>query len=259
MFVGGIIPLVHILAEAAPVAATSFPGLHLSMFFVSAWLELIACKAGYKEVKLLAARSGMSFSEYVRNGSDMMPVATFLEASTGAMGAMIGSAGVLMSFYTGSVLWDIAASSLMAISVLAVSTKLLVQSQAALVGRTLPVSTVTPILLLLEGHSSVVAVHDVKTEVAGAETVRFKAEIEFNAEELTKKRLAVKGPDVFTDMLYHIRTLHTPAEVEDWLMRNDSKFLFSLTSELKHLESIIRRELREKHNFINIHIDLEPW
>jgi hypothetical protein len=140
-----------------------------------------------------------------------------------------------------------------------VSSCLLGKSQTALVGRTLPVETVTKILAMLESQSIVVAVHDVKTEVAGAETVRFKAEIEFNAEQITKNRLMRKNSDPFCHISAEIKSCKDPLAIEDWLMRNDSLFLYALTSEIKHLETIIRHELRQTYGFSNIHIDLEPW
>lgn len=256
--VGGAIPLLHAMTESA-VVYSQFPALPLGMFAVSASLELVAARAGYKEVELLAKRSGISFREYLRTGSDIIPIATFMEASTGVVGSLLGSVGLILAFYTGTGLWDLAASYIMASSVIYVSGSLLVKSQTALVGRTLPLSTVTRILGLLESNSVVVAVHDVKTEVSGMETVRFKAEIEFNAEEITKRRLGLRIPSIYSDTLNEFQSLRDATNVEDWIMRNDSKFLYALTSELKQLESIIRTDLREHHTFLNIHIDLEPW
>merc|ERR1719401_1472534 len=74
----------------------------------------------------------------------------------------------------------------MASSVGAVSLGLLHRSGEALLGRTLPMKRVELIVERLEERATIFAVYDVKTEVVGTDTVRFKAEVHFNSEAITK-------------------------------------------------------------------------
>ena len=263
---GGVLPLFHAVREflganvvLGAALSSSALGLSLAMFAVSGYLELVACRAAVREIRTLAGSSG-DFSDYIRRGSDVMPVATFLESGTGVFAAGLGSLGVVASFVTGNALFDLAASAVMASSVLGVSGFLLGRSQEALIGRTVPMEVVRAVTELLEKQGSVVAVYDVKTEILGAETVRFKAEIEFNAEEITKKRLDLaKNPESLKFTLNSLATLNNE-KFEDWVMKNDAMFLLALTAELKNLEVLIRGEIADSLvGCKNIHVDLEPW
>jgi hypothetical protein len=107
--------------------------------------------------------------------------------------------------------YDAAASVFIASSVVVGSSALLTKTAKALVGETLPVDVVDYLIFKLEEDVMINSVHDVKTEVArnpnpieccaeltvehgfcqvlGVDTVRFKAEIEFNAEAITRKTM----------------------------------------------------------------------
>jgi zinc transporter 9 len=264
---GGVLPLFHAVREflvpevvLACALSSSAVGLSLSMFAVSGYLELVACRAAVREIRALKGAS-MTFSDYVQRGTDVMPVATLLESGTGVFAAGLGSLGIVASFLTGNVVFDLAASAVMASSVLGVSGFLLSRSQQALIGRTVPMDVVRAVTEVLEKQSSVVAVYDIKTEILGAETVRFKAEIEFNAEEITKFRLDLANqPENLKSILQTIGKMHKSENFEDWIMKNDANFLLALTGELKRLENLIRAEIANGLGGCkNIHVDLEPW
>ena len=264
LFVGGIGPLLHASGQFMSTFGVTnmdlaFPWISIGMFGLTAYLEGMACHTSANEIQVLSKNVGGKFVEYVKHGRDSMPVATFLEALAGVSGALVGMAGVSLSYLYGSIAYDLAASALMALSVVCTSGFLLSRSQAALVGQTLPISAVQRITTLLESHPSVVSVYDVKSELIGPETVRFKAEVEFNAEEISKRRLRLASdPTSLTGLHAELVNLPDASMAEDWVMKNDSAFLLALTKELKGLEKLIRTELR-LHGFSTIHIDLEPW
>ena len=261
--VGGIMPLLFAakdffsgLLSISPV----FPALPVGMLAVTAYLEGVALVAATKEIRSLSMRSHTSFTEYILSGRDIMPVATFLEASTGLLGAMIGSMGLVAAFYFHNPFFDIMASGLMSVSIIAVSGFLLTRSQSALLGMTLPIGIVRNLTSIIENQPTIVAVYDVKSEVIGTETMRFKAEIEFNAEAISKNRLNFNNEDslVAEKLLNTFMSIKTANDAEDWLMRNDSGFLLALTIEIKRIENLLKDELR-KEGYNSIHIDLEPW
>merc|ERR1711979_169213 len=70
-----------------------------------------------------------------------------------------------------------------------VSSFLLRKSGNALLGQTLPQWRVKRLIMELEGHPAVVNVYDVKTEIMGTDTVRFKAEVQFNPQVITERML----------------------------------------------------------------------
>jgi len=73
--------------------------------------------------------------------------------------------------------------------VCAVSIFLMRQSGSALLGQTLPDWRVKALVTRLQAHAAVVKVYDVKTEMVGTDTVRFKAEVQFNPRTITERIL----------------------------------------------------------------------
>ncbi|KAF4697463.1 hypothetical protein FOZ60_007548 [Perkinsus olseni] len=176
-------------------------GLPVGMFIVSASLEALALNEAYRELR----QQNVAVSEAIRSGADIMPVATFLEAGSGILGAAIGIAGVVASYCLGSPIPDMMASLLMSGVVSGVGAYLLRRSTQLLLGATLPSDEVEKVIRSLEADAVVVGVYDVKTELVGTTTARFKAEVEFNAEAVTRRRLKIaqaneavteSGPDL---------------------------------------------------------------
>mmetsp|Transcript_31596 Transcript_31596/g.75747 ORF Transcript_31596/g.75747 Transcript_31596/m.75747 type:complete len:495 (-) Transcript_31596:8-1492(-) len=257
---GGVIPIVLglksiVAMEALAPLEGSFQvnvGLPITMLATSALLEAFAAKTAWEEIKDLAERERMKPLEYLHQGRDVLSVATYLESMSGVMGAGIGSAGILASYMYGNACGDVMASTVMGGVVAYCSAWLLKRTTASLLGRPLPLAEVRNIILKVEDLETVIALSDVKTEMIGTDAVRFKAEVRFNAEAITKKCWG-------SDLIHYSKGASLVADDlhRDWIMRNNAIFLENLTKELKVLEAIIAADL--KQNFVHVHIDLEPW
>merc|ERR1711971_586005 len=173
---------------------------------VSALLEGVAVKTAYREILGLyvkelgdeaeAQRYGLrEVIHYLREGRDVMSTATFTEASSGVLASLTGLTGIAASWHLQSGSPDVAASMLMATMVCGVSAFLLRKSGIALLGQTLPRWRVKRLIMELEGHPAVVNVYDVKTEMIGTDTVRFKAEVQFNPQMITERILQAMRND----------------------------------------------------------------
>ncbi|CAE7199159.1 Slc30a9 [Symbiodinium sp. CCMP2592] len=218
--------------------------------------------------------------KYLREGRDVMSTATFTEAFSGVLSSGVGLIGLGLSYHLQSGVPDVVASICMASIVSGVSVFLLQKSGNALLGETLPRWRVKALIDKLEAHVAVVNVYDVKTELVGVDTVRFKAEVQFNPQAITERILqlntAEEEPDpsgmdahvahaVLASQLQGIipqlrRGFSEPSVGEDpaatWLFRNNNLFYEALAWELKDVERALRSELQD---FKNVHIDLEPW
>jgi len=289
--------LAHMLkhsGSADPLAADMFVAPAF-VFIASMALEGLATRTAYHEI-LGQSKGGLTPAElaltpwrrctkYLRDGPDVMSVATFCEASSGVVGAGVGLGGLALSWYFETALFDVGASLIMASSVGAVSFYLLQRSGAALLGRTLPMSRVLHLVEILEERPTIAGVYDVKTEVLGTDTVRFKAEVQFNAAGITEsilgigrergcsmddpqplddeamsldpERVPVRLETQLRDILPQAqRGLGDQEKTEDWLHANNALFYEALAWEVKMVERQIRKDL---HDFRNVHIDLEPW
>lgn len=275
------------------------------LFLVSMVLEGVAVRTAYQEILAQAAAQTYGPSRkadsappvqiagqqgfradlrhlwsYCRDGRDVMSVATFCEAGSGVVGAAVGLCGLGASWALQTATPDICASIVMASSLGFICVFLLQRSGAALLGRTLPMARIEQIVEKLEERPTVTAVYDVKTEVLGTETVRFKAEVCFNPVGITRHILGVgraleyssvqppSGDDPTRQQLQAqlaelLPKLHEgswmdpdPMRVDSNLMYTNSLFYEALAHELKMVEKQIQDDLKD---FQRVHIDLEPW
>lgn len=312
-FVGGVCPLISGVKELAEAAGAPVKlGEHLIapavVIVMSALLEGAAVGAATREILSQHRREKIGSPagpdargfmadlrrvfQYLREGRDVMSTATFAEASSGVIGAGVGLVGIGASWWLESGTPDVVASIVMASMVCGLSSFLLRKSGTALLGQTLPQWRVKVLVSLLESQPAIVNVYDVKTEMVGTDTVRFKAEVQFNPQAITERilytmsqsgRLISSEEDEKTGSSHKARLAHTvlaqrlqdilpqlhhgtgkeqrPGVSESdpsaaWLFRNNSLFYEALAWELKEAEHELRNELQD---FKNVHIDLEPW
>merc|ERR1719204_443099 len=104
------------------------------------------------------------------------------------------------------------------------------------------------IIDLLEREESVLSVIDVKTMVEGPSYVRFKAEIFFNSEFITKKYLDTL--DTAT-LLKEAQLLKTEDDMENFMMEQNQRMVDTLALEVDRLEFLIKRKYPEVR-----HVDL---
>jgi len=289
-FLGFFVPfsttLKELFSDAVCAAPTDiFQGLVVpaSLFMTSIVLEGIAMRTATREIMAQANAEipGQELSNskpwsqhvtsYVREGSDVMSVATFCEAGSGVVGCAFGLLGLGLSWFYQNSMFDMGASLFMASSVGVVSVFLLNRTGRALLGKTLPAPRVVQIVDKLENWHTIVAVYDVKTEVIGTDTVRFKAEVQFNSDTITtgllssdtwkplSSQVAIKErlQSQLNQLIPEVQKgLPCQTDAERWLLANNAIFYEALAWELKKAEEVIRNELVE---FRNVHIDLEPW
>eukprot|EP00755_Sulcionema_specki_P022445 Sspe_Gene.76528::Locus_47820_Transcript_2_2_Confidence_0.750_Length_1789::g.76528::m.76528/K14696/SLC30A9, ZNT9; solute carrier family 30 (zinc transporter), member 9 len=264
LMIGGIIPLLHGIHEITQllsfVTLAPPPNLLLisgSVLGGSVLMEMLALRAASAEIKEQAKERNIPFKVALLQGTDIMSSATFLEAGCGVVGGLVGMTGLFITFLTGNAVADAAASVLMAGIVTGTASFLLGRTGSALLGQTIPVDRVTSVISMLEEDEVVEDVYDVKTQVFG-NTARFKAEVHFNAEAVTRKRLQLENVSSKQAQQLHdeLKCLKTVKESEDWLMRNDAQFMLAISHETTRLKYLVRSHLSE---YQLVYVDLNPW
>jgi len=290
---GFVIPLGHASAELLSLLSGSVhtalaPDAHSLLvptvvFLASAALEGVAMRTAFREIARQSSRDQAPASfltrlrrlpRYLREGPDVMSVATFVESASGMVGAGVGLLGLALTWWFQSGVFDLGASLIMASVVGWVSTFLMRRSSEALLGQTLPVERVERLVEHLEARQSIVAIYDVKTHVIGTDMVRFKAEVQFNPEAITRgivetwtQRQAEPIPNVqslseslgmqLENMIPKLQQgVPERLNAEDFIHANNALFYEALAFELKETEHMIRGDLQE---YKRCHIDLEPW
>ena len=160
-------------------------GVLLFSFLLESWTLWVA----YKAVKESAESTSMSFGQYMKEGPDPMAVAVLLEDAAAVFGVIIASVCIGLFVITGNPIWDAVGSILIAILLGAVAIFLVVKNRKALLGQTVHSALQQEIIDVLEADSAVESVHDVKATVMGADSVRFKAEIDFDGTTIAARWL----------------------------------------------------------------------
>ncbi|CAD7937302.1 unnamed protein product [Amoebophrya sp. A120] len=140
--------------------------------------------------------------KYLHSGTDVMSIATFLEASVGVIGCVVGMEGLLLSFLTQNPLYDIQASLAMSTMVLGTSYFLLTRTTTSLLGQALPEKTAGFLVRkVVSDFRTVSDLYDIKTEILGTDTVRFKAEVRFNPEAITERKKKAADEKILAHIL----------------------------------------------------------
>lgn len=206
----------------------------------------------FMAVKVLrdgARRSKLQFRDYVAKNSDPGVIVVLLEDVAAVMGIGIAAASMALSTYYGTHLFD-AWGSLMIGSLLgAVATFIIQKNTIALVGKSIPRDTLNSINRVIEKDILIRAIHDVKATDLGNGVVRYKAEVDVDGRELSKKYL--ERVDL-KDLLEEIRAIKDEKDVETFILVHGEGVVDLLGAEVDRIE----KELRRNHPKVR-HVDLE--
>jgi solute carrier family 30 (zinc transporter), member 9 len=218
-------------------------GVLLFSFVLEGWTLLIA----YKAVRKAADDMSMSFSDYTKNGPDPMGVAVLLEDSAAVLGVLIAASCIGLFILTGNPVWDAVGALLISVLLGAVAIFLVVRNRKALLGQNVHIEMQKKVLNVLEAEPSVDAIHDVKATVLGADSFRFKAEIDFDGTAVAKGWLA--GQD--TAELFK-RASSDAASFEQFLVEYGEHICNALGDEIDRIEAHIKEHVPGA-----VHVDLE--
>jgi len=218
-------------------------GVLLFSFLLESWTLMVA----YKAVRAAADEMSISFSEYTKNGPDPMAVAVLLEDAAAVFGVMIAASCIGLFILTGNPIWDAIGSLLISILLGAVAIFLVVKNRKALLGQNVNMEVQQKVLNVLESEPTVEAVHDVKATVMGADSFRFKAEIDFDGAAIAKRWLAVQD----MDQLFSQASSDSIA-FEAFLVEYGEHICSALGNEIDRIEEQIKERVPGA-----VHVDLE--
>ncbi|EDO40485.1 predicted protein [Nematostella vectensis] len=212
-------------------------------------LEGATLLAAVTQVRKSANESGMSFREYLLRGRDPTAIAVLLEDGAAVTGVSLGAVCLGLTSYTGSPVFD-AIGSLMIGGLLGTVAFFLIRRNADfLIGRSIPPERLRQIIEVLESDIVVRSIHDVKATELGADTVRFKAEVNFDGREISRCLLSRVDQE---QMLAEIQKLTTTAEMEQFMLEYGEQVIDVLGQQVDRIERNIKKKSPEVR-----HVDLE--
>jgi zinc transporter 9 len=230
----GIQSLLH--PHHPEIGASTFAVLGVS-FLVEGSVLLLAISSMRKQA------AGMPFVRYVREKADPAALAILLEDGAAVLGLVLATVGILLSYVTGSPVWDAAASLTVGVLLGLIALVLMVENRGLLLGRAVPAEVQQLFVERVRSRGSIAELHDVKTRQLTPETYQFKAEIRFS-EDFVAARLAEILPVV---------GLPASGEARTQALQETARHLIrALSEEVDAIEAEVRAAIPEAK-----HIDLE--
>jgi len=194
-------------------------------------------------------KSGLTMREYINQNRDPGVIVVLLEDVAAVLGIGIAATCMALSNHFETHIFD-ACGSLMIGSLLgAVATFIIKKNTVALVGKSIPRETLNNINRIIEKDVLIRAIHDVKATDLGNGVVRYKAEVDVDGRELTKKY--IEGTDL-KEILEEVRRIKTEKDVKAFILAHGEGVVDLLGAEVDRIEKDLRR------NFPKVkHVDLE--
>lgn len=248
-FLGCGFSVYHGISQLFHPAPLEFLQSAYAVLACSFLVEGATLAAAVKQVRLSANESGVSFREYISRGRDPNAVAVLLEDSAALTGILIAATSLGLTSYTGNMVFD-AIGSISIGALLGFVAVFLIQRNAdSLVGRTIHPDRLRQIINVLENDIMVRSIHDVKATEMGADTVRFKAEINFDGREITRVHLNRLDFDM---LLREVKKINTTTELEMYMLEHGEQIIDVLGSQVDRIERNIKSNSPEVR-----HVDLE--
>ena len=164
-----------------------------------------------------------------------MAVAVLLEDAAAVFGVTIASISIGLFVLTGNPIWDAIGSILIAILLGVVAIFLVVKNRKALLGQAINSSIQSDVINVLESDAAVEAVHNVKATVMGADSFRFKAEIDFDGRVIAKQWLADKDLETL-----RAEVAGDPELFQNFLLEYGEHICETLGEEIDRIETKIK-------------------
>uniref|UniRef100_A0AC34GXH4 Zinc transporter 9 n=1 Tax=Panagrolaimus sp. ES5 TaxID=591445 RepID=A0AC34GXH4_9BILA len=209
-----------------------------------------AIQAFYK-VNKLSKKAKVSFYDFVMSGTRPSLNVVLFEDTAAVIGVLIATVCYFLSTHSTNHLPDSIGSILVGLLLGFVAIIVIRTNSRALLGKSLPSKVTGLILERMKRDPVVNIIDDVKATSVGIDSNRFKAEVDFNGKEITKRYLEEKC-DVAT-MLNEVGDFKTTEELHEWLINHGEGIIDQLATEIDRIESIIRANHPHLH-----YVDIEP-
>jgi zinc transporter 9 len=235
----------------------------------------------YRQIKRTADAAKVNVWDYgafdwtktnylVRRGADPTSVQVLLEDLASVLGVAIAFTCLTLAAWTGNNMYDALGSILIGCLLAVVAVFLVKRNVAGLTGTSLSPSKLNELVNQIKKDPAVISVHDVKSQSLGPEWSKFKAEINFNGGEITRRYLtrqqvehgataaAIAMATVAADKsfmaaeLRKAKSLETEKDLEEFLARHGKGVVDQLGREVDRIEN----EMLKTHPKLR-HVDLE--
>ncbi|CAH8675562.1 unnamed protein product [Schistosoma haematobium] len=150
----------------------------------------------YREAKRSSKRQNFySVRHWLFSGVDPSTSMVLLEDLAAVIGVVVAGSAMAVTAFTGHVLPD-AIGGICVSAILATVAGLIIHTNTEmLIGRAIPVENQEAIMRVMDNIKIIRGTYDIKTTMIGGEEIRFKAEVDIDGRELTKRYLETLSLD----------------------------------------------------------------
>ncbi|KAH8868341.1 Zinc transporter 9 [Schistosoma japonicum] len=150
----------------------------------------------YREARKSAKRQNFySVRQWLFSGVDPSTSMVLLEDLAAVIGVVVAGSAMGITAYTGHVLPD-AIGGICVSAILATVAGLIIHTNTEmLIGRAIPVENQEAIMRVIDNIKIIRGTYDIKATMIGGEEIRFKAEVDIDGRELTKRYLETLSLD----------------------------------------------------------------
>ncbi|CAH8587763.1 unnamed protein product [Schistosoma turkestanicum] len=204
----------------------------------------------YREAQKSAKRQNFySVRQWLFSGVDPSTSMVLLEDLAAVIGVIVAGSAMTITACTGHVLPD-AIGGICVGAILATVAGLIIHTNTEmLIGRAIPVENQEAIMRVIDNIKIIRGTYDIKATMIGGEEIRFKAEVDIDGRELTKRYLETLSLD---DLLQEVKNVKTEQQLAHFMLKHGDNLVNTLGAEINKIEEKIKKE------FPNVtHIDIE--
>ncbi|RTG84383.1 solute carrier family 30 (zinc transporter), member 9 [Schistosoma bovis] len=192
----------------------------------------------YREAKRSSKRQNFySVRHWLFSGVDPSTSMVLLEDLAAVIGVVVAGSAMAVTAFTGHVLPD-AIGGICVSAILATVAGLIIHTNTEmLIGRAIPVENQEAIMRVMDNIKIIRGTYDIKTTMIGGEEIRFKAEVDIDGRELTKRYLETLSLD---DLLQEVKNVKTEQQLAHFMLKHGDNLVNTLGAEINKIEEKIK-------------------
>ncbi|OON19591.1 cation diffusion facilitator family transporter, partial [Opisthorchis viverrini] len=192
----------------------------------------------YREARLGAKRHNYdSVRQWLMAGVDPSTSVVLLEDLAAVLGVLVAGTAMGITTLTGSPFPD-AVGAIGVSGILGAVAALIIRTNTEmLIGRSIPLEKQEAIMRLIDNMKVIRGTYDIKATMMGGEAMRFKAEVDIDGRELTKRYMETLPLDA---LLQEVKSIQTEQQLVHFMLKHGDNLVNTLGAEINQIEAKIK-------------------
>ncbi|KAG5452868.1 Zinc transporter 9, variant 2 [Clonorchis sinensis] len=204
----------------------------------------------YREARRGAKRHNYdSVRQWLMAGVDPSTSVVLLEDLAAVLGVLVAGTAMSITALTGSSLPD-AVGAIGVSGILGAVAALIIRTNTEmLIGRSIPLEKQEAIMRLIDNMKVIRGTYDIKATMMGGDAMRFKAEVDIDGRELTKRYMETLPLDA---LLQEVKSIQTEQQLVHFMLKHGDNLVNTLGAEINQIEAKIKAAVEEKYRRLRI-------